>query len=88
MDQEEFRQAIRDERSYELAFEGHRRQDLVRWGIYAQTIRKTYEGLMDWHEQAPNYFVGAQYTIEGKNELLPIPLHDIDLSGFNQNPKW
>ena len=24
-------------RAYELAFEGHRRLDLVRWGIYYQT---------------------------------------------------
>ena len=88
MDQEEFRQAIRDERSYELAFEGHRRQDLVRWGIYAKAIKETYESLMDWHEQAPNYFMGASFTIEGKNELLPIPQHDVDLSGFKQNPKW
>ena len=88
MDQERFRQAVRDERSYELAFEGHRRQDLVRWGIYAKAIKETYESLMDWHEQAPNYFMGASFTIEGKNELLPIPQHDVDLSGFKQNPKW
>lgn len=88
LDQEAFRQAVRDERSYELAFEGQRRCDLVRWGIYAKRIREVYEGLMDWHELGPNYFIGALYTIEGKNELLPIPLHDVDLSGFKQNPKW
>lgn len=88
LDQEAFRQAVRDERSYELAFEGQRRTDLVRWGIYAKRIREVYESLPDWHELGPNYFIGAQYTVEGKNELLPIPLHDVDLSGFKQNPKW
>lgn len=85
---EEFRQAVRDERSYELAFEGHRRQDLVRWGIYYEAIRDTYLAAATWHEAAPQYFIGAQYTIKGKNELLPIPQHDVDLCGFEQNPKW
>lgn len=85
---EEFRQAVRDERSYELAFEGHRRQDLVRWGIYYEAIQDTYQNGVNWHEAAPQYFIGALYTIKGKNELLPIPQHDIDLCGFEQNPKW
>ncbi len=85
---EEFRQAVRDERSYELAFEGHRRQDLVRWGIYYESIRDAYAASQLWEESAPQYFIGAQYTVKGKNELLPIPQRDIDLSGFDQNPKW
>ncbi|MBO4341039.1 MAG: RagB/SusD family nutrient uptake outer membrane protein [Bacteroidales bacterium] len=85
---EDFRQAVRDERSYELAFEGHRRQDLVRWGIYYETVMDTYLKSVDWHEAAPQYFIGALYTVKGKNELLPIPLHDIDLCGFEQNDKW
>lgn len=86
--QEEFRETIIRERSYELAFEGHRRQDLVRWGIYYDRVIQTYMDSQDWHELAPQYFIGATYTVKGKNELLPIPLHDIDLSGFVQNPKW
>lgn len=85
---EDFRQAVRDERSYELAFEGHRRQDLIRWGIYYETVRDTYLKSVDWHEAAPQYFIGALYTVKGKNELLPIPQHDIDLCGFDQNPNW
>ncbi len=36
-----FREAVRKERSYELSFEGHRRMDLVRWGIYYNTIQET-----------------------------------------------
>lgn len=88
MSLEEFRQAMRDERSYELAFEGHRRQDLVRWGIYYDSIQNAYKASQNWEESAPQYFIGAQYTVKGKNELLPIPLHDTDLSGFTQNPKW
>ena len=85
---EDFRKAVREERSYELAFEGHRRQDLIRWGIYFETIRDCYMASQEWHESAPGYFIGAQYTVKGKHELLPIPQHDKDLCNFEQNPKW
>ena len=87
LDQEAFRQAVRDERAYELAFEGHRRMDLVRWGIYYQTIQNTYYDLLTWWPDA-NYVV-QKYTIEGKHELLPIPQREMDLcKQFKQNPKW
>lgn len=86
---EEFRQAVRKERAYELAFEGHRRQDLIRWGIYYDTIQETFDALAEWHDQSQEYYKLAQYTIKGKNELLPIPQRDKDLcKQFVQNPGW
>ena len=52
MDQAEFRKAIQKERAYELAFEGHRRLDLIRWGIYYETIQETYNELKArWDER-------------------------------------
>ena len=91
LSQEAFRQAVRDERAYELAFEGHRRLDLVRWGIYYQTITKTYKDIKNWWSSDNENFNYAiyQYTIEGKHELMPIPQRDMDLCPqFKQNPKW
>lgn len=89
MDYDAFRQAVRDERSYELAFEGHRRQDLVRWGIYCDTVIETYQNLTDWCDTAPDYYLGGLYTKKGKNELLPIPQREKDLCiKFKQNPEW
>lgn len=38
-----FRQAVRDERLRELAFEGFRRQDLKRWNILVPTVTSTYQ---------------------------------------------
>lgn len=85
----EFRDAIRDERSYELAFEGHRRQDLTRWGIYYERVQETYYKQVDWHELGAEYYIGAQYTYKNKNELLPIPQREMDLcSRFVQNQGW
>lgn len=82
-----FQQAIRDERAYELAFEGHRRQDLVRWGIYFESIQKTYYNLEDWCS-VPHYTC-FDFTQKGKNELLPIPQRDLDLMvQFEQNSGW
>lgn len=86
---EQFQQAVRDERSYELCYEGHRRQDLVRWGIYYETVQETYRKLMDWHETGPDYYIGALYTFKNKNELLPIPQREMDLcEQFDQNVGW
>lgn len=89
MSQEEFRQAVRMERAYELAFEGHRRLDLVRWGIYYETIQKTYEDIANWWEQDGSfYYTLWAYTVKGKHEFLPIPQRDVDLCKFEQNPNW
>lgn len=86
---EDFQQAVRDERSYELAFEGHRRQDLIRWGIYYETVRATAQDMADWSENGANYYICARYTQKNKHELLPIPQRDIDLMPlYDQNPGW
>ena len=87
LSREELRGAIRKERAYELCFEGHRKQDLIRWGIYFKTIRQTAQELQDWYENA-NYAVN-RYTIEGRHELMPIPQRDLDLMPkVKQNPGW
>ena len=84
---------MRKERAYELAFEGHRRTDLVRWGIYYETIQKTdneLRALWNWSENNTSYnYVVAKYTVKDKSELLPIPQREKDLcKQFKQNPGW
>ncbi len=84
-----FRQAVRDERAYELAFEGHRRQDLIRWGIYYDAIQYTQSELLSWCSSLGTLYVCSQYTQKNKHELLPIPLRDMSLlKKFDQNPGW
>ncbi len=91
---EDFRQAIQDERAYELAFEGHRRMDLVRWGIYYKTVKTTSNAINLWFqdndpEKNKPYNTAGRYTKLGKHELFPIPQHDMDLcEQFDQNPNW
>lgn len=89
MTYEEFRQAVRDERSYELAFEGHRRQDLIRWGIYYETLMDAVSDMAAWYADSGNYLVFARYTQKGKHELLPIPNREMLLmKQYEQNPYW
>ena len=91
---DEFNQAIKDERAYELAFEGHRRMDLVRWGIYYKTVKETYNAINAWFqdndpEKNKPFNTAGRYTKLGKHELLPIPQRDMDLcEQFVQNPGW
>ncbi|QNF31469.1 RagB/SusD family nutrient uptake outer membrane protein [Adhaeribacter swui] len=65
---EDAMRAIMEERKLELAMEGHRKFDLVRWGIAAETLNayaafeKTY---------IPK-FVNAQFT-KGQDEYMPVP---------------
>ncbi|MDR0940142.1 MAG: RagB/SusD family nutrient uptake outer membrane protein [Mediterranea sp.] len=91
LDTEAFRQAVRKERAYELAFEGHRRHDLIRWGVYYETIQQTKQALASWWttDSSDFNYVVARFTVKGKHELFPIPQRELDLcKQFRQNPNW
>ena len=87
LSREDLREAIRKERAYELCFEGHRKQDLIRWGIYYDRVMETAQELVNWYSNA-NYAV-ARYIIKGRHELLPIPQRDLDMMPkCKQNSGW
>ena len=80
-DQAFARKAVRFERRLELAMEGHRFFDLVRWGIAAETINKYLQVEKDRRE----YLRGAVFKA-GVNEYYPIPEQQIILSSINGVP--
>ena len=80
--QTDLRKAIRHERRVELAMEGHRWFDLVRWGIAKETmdVYKATETTAAKNEMAE--------FVKGKHELFPIPAAEIDLNPMTQNPGY
>jgi hypothetical protein len=86
-------QDIVDERSRELCFEGVRRQDLIRWGIYANTMNALIgtntanapAALLTASNIAANNFVSNPV----KFSLFPIPASEILAAPLlTQNPGW
>lgn len=69
LNQSEFRQVLRDERKWELAGEGHRRLDLIRWGILLDVVRTT-----EYRVYTP------AENIQPFHVLLPIPAEEINLN--------
>ena len=83
---ESLRDAIRHERRVELAMEGHRWFDLVRWGIAAQVMDKdngTYAS-----RETPEARAEMASFVPGKHELFPIPSEEINLNPMEQNPGY
>lgn len=79
---EDLTKAVRHERRVELGMEGQRWFDLIRWGVAAKTMN-------DYRENTTPEI--SQYMlpfVEGKHELFPIPLREIEKNPMAQNPKY
>ncbi|MEP5546282.1 RagB/SusD family nutrient uptake outer membrane protein, partial [Maribacter dokdonensis] len=63
LDQTGFREAMYDERKFELSAEGHRRMDLIRWGILLDVVQNTTH----------RSFNNPAANIQPRHVLLPIP---------------
>ena len=73
------------ERRLELAFEGHRFFDLVRWGIAAQVLNQ-YIAV----EKIRRPFLTTALFTAGRDEYLPIPQSEITFTNglYKQNPGY
>lgn len=82
--QSDLRKAIRHERRVELAMEGQRFFDLVRWGVAADVMNA-------YRDKESSVVKAYMAPFEaGKNELFPIPEVEINLSNnlLVQNPNY
>ena len=69
------RKAVRMERRIELAMEGHRWFDLVRWGVAVDVVNRYYQSESEIHE----YYKGA--SLSASDLYLPVPLDQMQNAG-------
>lgn len=84
-DQNNARKALRFERRLEMALEGERFFDLMRWGITDQVINAFFEA----EKGTRSIYQNARFT-KGRDEFLPIPQNQIFFSenSYIQNPNY
>lgn len=75
------RKAVQFEERLEFGMEGHRRFDLVRWGIADVTLNAYYPA-----EAKKRTYLNGVTFIKGKHEYFPIPLQEILNSQKNGQP--
>lgn len=69
------RQAVRTERRLEMALEGHRFFDLVRWGIADQVMNEHFA-----REKSRRTYLSTARFVKGTHEYWPIPQTQLNLS--------
>lgn len=79
------RKALRWERRLELALEGQRFFDLVRWGVASETVSEYLEV-----EKTKRTYLNDAMFVPGKNEYMPIPWQQMELSKglYKQNRNY
>lgn len=90
-EQGDVREFIRNERRIELAFEDHRAWDTRRWMIADKTENLKLRGVKI--VKSPTGFVYQPSEVETrvfepKMYFYPIPLNEINVTGWSQNPLW
>jgi len=75
------RTAVRFERRLELAMEGHRFFDLVRWGIAAPVLNAYIA-----KEKTLRTYLNTATFVAGKSEYFPLPQAQIDQSNVDGKP--
>jgi hypothetical protein len=98
LSQSQMRDKIRSERRVELAFEGKRYFDLVRWKTAEKALNGTLKAMKitkrsdgGWNYERVNAFGGERKFVATRDYLFPIPQSSIDRNvklKDQQNPGW
>lgn len=90
LNQQDFMDSVRSERLRELAFEGIRKHDLIRWGIYVSTMQQQaaiYRASMPAALNGPA--IAQAERVTARAVLFPIPNSELAVNNqMKQNPGW
>jgi hypothetical protein len=86
---ENFRKAIMSERARELAFEGLRKMDLIRWKVLIPVLKAVESDIKTSASTALKYSAIGYTNAAEKHYLLPVPTLELSLNkSMTQNPGW
>lgn len=93
MGQDVFRSFIQEERARELCFEGLRKGDLIRWGIYVSRMNEIGNEIANDATNSSFKWGGlGGQSVTGRNIFLPIPSTETSvnkaITDKDQNPGW
>ena len=87
-----FREFVRNERGRELCFEGIRKYDLIRWGIFVEAMNGYVKDATDerWSGSAKASYASAiGSAVQPKHVVLPVPSVELGVNNLLvQNPLW
>ena len=87
-----FRQLLRNERGREFCFEATRKYDLIRWGIFVETMNSYYKYATDsrWASSTKaSYATQIGNAVQAKHVVLPIPNVELGVNSLlKQNDLW
>ena len=87
-----FREFVRNERGRELCFEGIRKYDLIRWGIFVEAMKGYVKDATDerWSGSAKSSYAAAiGSAVQPKHVVLPVPSVELGVNNLLvQNPLW
>ena len=93
MDYHTFKANLQDERARELCFESLRKFDLIRWGIYYESITETLGNLINDKQWVGGTLqIAPQQFVDNTREnhiFLPIPVRELAVNSLmKQNKYW
>lgn len=86
---ENFQKAIMSERARELAFEGLRKMDLIRWNTFLPVLKAVGADILANAPAGLKYSTVGYDNVQERHKLLPIPTAEVSLNkSIVQNPGW
>ena len=86
-----FRDFVRNERGRELCFESLRKYDLIRWGIFVESMKGyiTDSQSTDWTGNTSDVVRSMASSVQQRHIVLPIPTIELGVNeALVQNPLW